>query len=238
MSPQQGYYATADTTGYGTTPDPNQHNAPTQYAGQAPTQYDPSAYGQTAPQQDPYAANPYAAPQQQNPYVADTRNAATYGAPEQAPWGQPAPQETMPPVDYGQPGTAQDPYQQQPSTNYQSAPTYQPGNNGYNPGQTGYEPAGAPAYQSPAPAYGAPTTQPAGSPYATPTYDASQGTPQYQAPAPMQNRSPRYRPGGTSDYMPTRGAQMTQPTTSAVSPVTYEAPAGAFAPPAENAVPQ
>lgn len=83
---------------------------------------------------------------------------------------------------------------------------YQPGNTGYTPGQTGYSPPGVPPYQTPA-------TNAAATP----------------------RRDPYYRPGGTSDYLPTGGGVPSASSTNYGVPMP---PAGAEAyPPAASYTP-
>jgi hypothetical protein len=74
---------------------------------------------------------------------------------------------------------------------------YQPGNTGYNPGNTGYSPPGV-------------------EPYQTAAVDAG---------AASARRDPYYRPGSTSDYLPSSTSQATAP-----SGDRYGTPATATAP--------
>jgi len=82
------------------------------------------------------------------------------------------------------------------------AAPYQPGNTGYQPGNTGYSPPGVPPYQMPS-------------------------QPNVVSPT---RRDPYYRPGGTSDYMPTGGQQMPAAGGAPGSADRYSNPTGAGMP--------
>jgi hypothetical protein len=88
---------------------------------------------------------------------------------------------------YGAPSQSGDPSTPEASSSYAGDP-YRPGSTEYNPGQTGYSPPGVPQYQM------------AGQPNVVST----------------ERKDPYYRPGGTSDFSPTTGAQT--PTASASAP--------------------
>lgn len=203
-----------------------------QATGAYPEQYPGGAasYGQPGAQQGGYAdpqgaggygqgqgyqagANPYGGAAANPGYdpvrAADARYQAGAPAGGQGGYG------TNSPYDAGGAGgyPAQDPYNQAaPAGGYQqgAAPAeqpYQPGNTGYQPGNTGYAPAGTTPYQAPAGAYNGSTS----------------GAGQV-ADAP-------YRPGSTSDYLPTgSGAANTAAAGYSPAATATSAPAAATAP--------
>lgn len=205
--PNSGYAATSNQYGPGAYPA-----IPTNYAADAsqtgwgqpgataPPSSDPNAYaGAPATPQAGYYGDYGAA--QPSGY---TQPQAGYGAPmTAAPTQQPA-NAWDPATQYGPAPTG---YPQQPQY---TAPAAQLADNTQYPAPTQYDGTQqAPAYGAqPAygtqPGYGAPTG------YETPTQQpATQGYPQqYQPTGPAPTPQP-YRPGGTSDYAPSTGSQVT-----------------------------
>ena len=206
----------AATEPYGNYNPPAANSGYTQPAGADPSARYADARTGSSPRYDSAMPNADASPAGGSRYDAratgdsrygDTNASSSYSDSRYAPAGDAASQGTVAPANYGTAPNAGSSYPGQ--SNYQPGATgYVPGATGYQPGATGYQPPGVPPYQSPSGPYTAPGA----------------GT---------RPRDPHYRPGSTSDYLPTSSTLPGNSSSgglSSVDPAAGVTPAGYAAP--------